>query len=78
MEVCPFDVAGADKVARSPGLPSKSSPTLLIILSRSSSDLAVESESEGSAYLLSEGGSGIVLIVEFESRRGDVSGRQSL
>ena len=66
MKVCPLDVVAADEGARS-GLGSKSSPTLLIMLSRSSSDLAVESRSEGSAYLLSEGGSGIVLVVESES-----------
>lgn len=59
-----------DEVAKSVDLTSKSSPTLLMILSRSSSDLAVESGSEGSAYLLSEGGSTIVLAVEFESFPG--------
>jgi hypothetical protein len=68
--VCPLDVVVADDVPRSPGLTSKSSPTLLMMLSRSSSDLAVESGSEGSTYLLSEGGSAIVLAVEFESFPG--------
>lgn len=67
MAVCPLDVVAADDVPRSSGLASKSSPTLLIMLSKSSSDLAVESGSEVSAYLLKEGGSAIVLAVEFES-----------
>lgn len=67
VEVCPLDVVAADDVSRSPGFASKSSPTLLMMLSKSSSDLAVESGSEPSAYLLSEGGSAIVLAVEFES-----------
>jgi hypothetical protein len=68
--VCPLDVVAADEVAKSPDFTSKSSPTLLMMLSRSSSDLVVESWSEGSPYLLSEGGSTIVLVVEFGSFRG--------
>lgn len=68
--VFPLGVVVADEVPRSPGLASRSSPTLLMMLSRSSSDLAVESRSEGSTYLLSEGGSAIVLTVEFESFPG--------
>lgn len=69
-EVYPLDVIAEDDAPGPPGLTSRSSPTLLIILSRSSSDLAVESESEGSTYLLSEGGSAIVLAVESESFPG--------
>ena len=69
-EVCPLDVVAADEAPGSLGLTSKSSPTLLMILSRSSSDLTVESKSEGSAYLLSDGGSAIVLAVEFVSFPG--------
>ena len=65
--MCPLNVVAADDAA---GLTSKSSPTLLMMLSRSSSDLAVESRSDCSAYLLSEGGSAIVLTVEFESFLG--------
>lgn len=65
--ICPLDVVVADVVPRSPGLVSKSSPTLLMMLSKSSSDLAVESRSEPSTYLLREGGSAMVLAVEFES-----------
>ena len=65
--MCPPDVEVVDDAPRSPGLASKFNPTLLIILSRSSSDLVVVSKSEGSTYLLSEGGSAIVLAVEFES-----------
>ena len=56
-EVCPLDVIVADEAPGLLGLTSKSSPTLLVILSRSGSDLTVESKSEGSAYLLSDGGS---------------------
>ena len=63
----PSDVVAADDTPGSPGLTSKSSPTLLMMLSRSNSDLVVESGSEVSTYLLSEGGSAIVLAVEFES-----------
>ena len=69
-KVCPLDVVAADVVPGSPSLESKFSPTLLIMLSRSSSDLVVESRSEGSAYLLREGGSAIVLVVEFGSFPG--------
>ena len=68
--MCPLDVVAVDIAPRSPGLASKFNSTLLMILSRSSSDLAVESASESSTYLLSEGRSAIVLAVEFESFPG--------